>query len=546
MGLAIARKKKPAKADQSLLPANDASGLSEIGRHSLLRFITCGSVDDGKSTLIGRMLYEAGAVFDDQLTALDADSRKFGTQGERPDFALLVDGLSAEREQGITIDVAYRYFATEKRSFIVADTPGHEQYTRNMATGASTADLAIILIDARKGLLPQTRRHSFIVSLVGVRHVVVAINKMDLVGYDEAVFQRIAADYRAATKSLGFASVQFIPVAARDGENVMRRSLAMPWYEGPALLPLLETVAVAPAQQGQDGFLLPVQWVNRPDLDFRGYAGAPVRGRARVGDAVIALPSGRASRIARLIGAAGETTTVATGQAVTLTLEDDIDVSRGDVIAAASAPIPVSRGLKARLLWTGERALLEGGQFLVKLATQSANATLETLHHSIDIEGFRAVPAQSLRMNGIGLVTLRLDKPVAALPYAESHELGGFILIDRISNETVAFGFVEPGDGARQGTGLADETALARLRRGVIRIVGRRGTPDRRAWLASVSWRLLSTAGLFAAAFALTGRAGVSAALALGDIALRPLLRALHARLWRKGPGAALQDGAGI
>jgi bifunctional enzyme CysN/CysC len=546
MGLAAA-KKKPANPAQGLLPANDAAGLSETGQNSLLRFITCGSVDDGKSTLIGRMLYEAGAVFDDQLTALDSDSRKFGTQGSQPDFALLVDGLSAEREQGITIDVAYRYFATDKRSFIVADTPGHEQYTRNMATGASTADLAIILIDARKGLLPQTRRHSFIVSLVGVRHVVVAINKMDLVGYDEEVFTRIADDYRAATRSLGFASIQFIPVSARDGENVMRRSGAMPWYDGPALLPLLEAVTVASAQQEGDGFVLPVQWVNRPDLDFRGYAGASVRGRARVGDAVIALPSGRTSRIARLIGAVGETSTIAAGQAVTVTLEDDIDISRGDVIAAATRPVPVSRMVKARLLWTGERALLEGGQFLVKLATQSANATLETLHHSIDIEGFRAVPAQSLRMNGIGLVTLRLDKPLVSLSYAESHELGGFILIDRISNETVAFGFVEAGDsGAKRSDGIGESGPAAQLRRNVLRIVGRRGTPDRRAWLTAVSWRVLSTMGLFAAAFALTGRLGISAVLALGDIALRPLLRSLHARLWRKGPGAALQDGAGI
>ena len=278
----VARAVRPTDA-VSRPAANDPVAAAEAGQPSLLRFITCGSVDDGKSTLIGRMLYEAGAVFDDQLTTLDADSRKFGTQGAKPAFALLVDGLSAEREQGITIDVAYRYFATEKRSFIVADTPGHEQYTRNMATGASTADLAIILIDARKSLLPQTRRHSFIVSLVGVRHVVVAINKMDLVGYDEAVFEAIAADYRAAVAGLGFASIAFVPVSARDGENVLRRSSKMPWYGGPALLPLLETVALENAERDEAGFVLPVQWVNRPDLDFRGYAGTPAAGRARVG-----------------------------------------------------------------------------------------------------------------------------------------------------------------------------------------------------------------------------------------------------------------------
>ncbi|MFJ5369988.1 sulfate adenylyltransferase subunit CysN [Bosea sp. CER48] len=548
MGFAVARnlaKKKVPKPAQNLLPANDTPGVSETGQHTLLRFITCGSVDDGKSTLIGRMLYEAGAVFDDQLSALDSDSRKFGTQGAAPDFALLVDGLSAEREQGITIDVAYRYFATEKRSFIVADTPGHEQYTRNMATGASTADLAIILVDARKGLLPQTRRHSFIVSLVGVRHVVVAVNKMDLVDYDEAVFERIEADYREAVKGLGFASICFVPVSARDGENVMRPSSAMPWHDGPALLPYLENVAVVRAAPRNESFILPVQWVNRPDLDFRGYAGTPVSGRVRVGDPVVALPSGRKSRVARIIGAAGDGAQVAAGQAATLTLEDDIDISRGDVIAAAETALPVGRGLTARLLWTGERAMIEGGQFLVKLATQSAGATVETLHHCIDIEGFRPQPAQSLRMNGIGLVTLRLDRPLVSLPYAQSHELGGFILIDRISNETVAFGFVEPGEGApRQIVG--EGGVLTRATRGVIRIVGRRGTPDRRAWLAAVSWRVLSTAGLFAAAFALTQNAPASLALAFGDILLRPALRALHMRLWRKVPAGALQDGAGI
>jgi sulfate adenylyltransferase large subunit len=543
MGLVVEKKRPSAAAP---LPANDASDLAGRGQHSLLRFITCGSVDDGKSTLIGRMLYEAGAVFDDQLSALDSDSRKFGTQGSQPDFALLVDGLSAEREQGITIDVAYRYFATEKRSFIVADTPGHEQYTRNMATGASTADLAIILIDARKGLLPQTRRHSFIVSLVGVRHVVVAVNKMDLVGYDEAVFRRIAADYREAVKSLGFASVHFIPVSARDGENVMRPSRAMRWHDGPALLPFLETVAVAEVARGEDGFALPVQWVNRPDLDFRGYAGTPVRGRVRVGDAVTVLPSGRVSKVARVIGAAGDTSNAAAGQAVTLTLADEIDISRGDLIVAADAPLPVRRELRARLLWTGERAMLEGGQFALKLGTQAVNATVETLHHSIDIEGFQPVPAQSLRMNGIGLATLRFDRPLVARSYEDSRELGGFILVDRISNETVAFGFVAAEEGGQRITVPEIEGTRARLRQAQIRMIGRRGTPERWLWWSAVSWRVLSTAGLFAAAFALTGRADLSGALALGDIALRPSLRALHAHLWRKRPSAALQDGAGI
>ncbi len=511
----------------------------------LLRFITCGSVDDGKSTLIGRLLYESKRLFDDQLAALEADSRRHGTQGERIDYALLLDGLAAEREQGITIDVAYRYFDTDRRKYIVADCPGHEQYTRNMATGASTADLAIILVDARKGLLPQTRRHSFIVSLVGVRHVVIAINKMDLVGYDEAVFAQIANDYRAAVQNLGFDTIRFVPVSARDGENVMRPSALMPWYDGPALLPYLESVAITRAAPADEGFVLPVQWVNRPDLDFRGYAGTPVTGRARVGDPVVALPSGRASRIAGLIGAAGNAKQVSAGQAATVTLEDNIDISRGDVIVAANTALPVSRGITARLLWTSDRPMLEGGQFLVKLATQSASATVEALHHSIDIEGFQPQPAQSLRMNGIGLVTLRLDRPLVALPYARSHELGGFILIDRISNETVAFGFVESDKEADQRA-VGDGGPLAWTKRGIIRMVGRQGSPDRKAWLAAVSWRVLSTAGLFAAAFALTANAPVALALACGDIVVRPGLRALHMRLWRKAPAGTLQDGAGI
>jgi sulfate adenylyltransferase large subunit len=536
------RRLKPSVA---ATPANDSSSAGDAGQPSLLRFITCGSVDDGKSTLIGRMLYEAGAVLDDQLETLDADSRKFGTQGSQPDFALLVDGLSAEREQGITIDVAYRYFATERRSFIVADTPGHEQYTRNMATGASTADLAIILIDARKGLLPQTRRHSFIVSLVGVRHVVVAVNKMDLVGHDEAVFRQIADDYRVATRSLGFASIAFVPVSARDGDNVLRPSAATPWYDGPALLPLLEEIAVPPPRDGYDGFVLPVQWVNRPDLDFRGYAGTVATGRARIGDAVTVLPAGRVSRIAGVIGAKGAAKQVATGQVATLTLTDEVDIARGDVIVAGDAPPPVLRELPARLLWTSERALVADGQFLLKLATQSAVATLATLHHAIDIESLEPAPARSLTMNAIGRVTLRLDRPLVALPYARSHELGGFILIDRISNETVAFGFVETD--ARRSAAARDEAGgAARLQRELLRIVGRSGTPDRRRWLEGVSWRLASTAGLFAAALALTGRPGLSAALSLGDIALRPLFRHLHRQLWQKPPRGQLQDGAGI
>jgi len=361
MGALARWKRAPAPAGAPS-PANDQGQNAEGSARALLRFITCGSVDDGKSTLIGRILYEAGAVFDDQLGTLEADSRKFGTQGAAPDFALLVDGLVAEREQGITIDVAYRYFSTDQRSFIVADTPGHEQYTRNMATGASTADLAIILVDARKGLLPQTRRHSFIVSLVGVRRIVVAVNKMDLVGYDEAVFQTIERDYRAMAAGLGFSAIDFIPVSARDGENVTQVSRLTPWYRGPALLPFLESVVIASEAGEEQGFALPVQWVNRPDLDFRGYAGMVAQGRLRVGDGVAVLPSGRRSTIARVLAPSGEVSQASAGQSITVTLTEEVDVSRGDVIASLAHAPPVRQELRARLLWTGEAALREGGE----------------------------------------------------------------------------------------------------------------------------------------------------------------------------------------
>lgn len=526
-------------------PANDAGQTVAGSARALLRFITCGSVDDGKSTLIGRILYEAGAVFDDQLTALDADSRKFGTQGAAPDFALLVDGLSAEREQGITIDVAYRYFSTDQRSFIVADTPGHEQYTRNMATGASTADLAIILIDARKGLLPQTRRHSFIVSLVGVRHVVVAVNKMDLVGYDEAVFRQIERDYRAAVAGLGFGSIDFVPVSARDGENVTRPSSLTPWYRGPALLPLLESVVVAAEAREEAGFALPVQWVNRPDLDFRGYAGMVAHGRLRVGEAVAALPSGKRSTIARILAPSGEVSQASVGQSVTLTLADEIDISRGDVIASLAHAPQVRQELKARLLWTGEAALREDSEFIVKLATATANAQVVRLHHSVDIESYAEAPAESLAMNGIGLATLKLDRPLAVLDYGRSRELGGFILIDRLTNQTVAFGFIVAGD-APPASAVVQGGTVARAGRAALRLMGWQGADQRRAWLEAASWRLASGLLVFAAVALPTGRLDLAAVLAAGDIVLRPLLRALHAKLWSRRSPPVLYDGAGI
>ena len=538
-------KPRGAPAPAGPFPANDQGDVTDAGNRALLRFITCGSVDDGKSTLIGRILYEAGAVFDDQLGALDADSRKFGTQGAAPDFALLVDGLSAEREQGITIDVAYRYFSTPKRGFIVADTPGHEQYTRNMATGASTADLAIILIDARKGLLPQTRRHSFIVSLMDVRHVVVAINKMDLVGYDEAVFRAIERDYRALAAGLGFAGIDFIPVSARDGENVTTASPLMPWYRGPALLPYLEGVTIAAVSDTGTGFSLPVQWVNRPNLDFRGYSGMLAEGRARIGQEVVVLPSGRRSRIAGILAPSGEVSQASAGQSVTLSLSDEVDVSRGDVIASTAEAPQLRREFAARLLWTGEAALRPGGEYLLKLAAATANATVSRLRHGLDIQTFAETAIEELPMNAIGLVTLRLDRPLALRDYARSRELGGFILIDRLTNQTVAFGFVEADgnaasqrrpSGARQGA------------RGIVpRLVGAAGSESRRALLTAGSWSLASAGIIAASVFAATGQGMPALILGLADLVLRPLLRAGHARLWRsRGRLEAVSDGAGI
>ncbi len=529
-------------------PANDEGQNVEGSARALLRFITCGSVDDGKSTLIGRILYEAGAVFDDQLGALEADSRKFGTQGAAPDFALLVDGLVAEREQGITIDVAYRYFSTEARSFIVADTPGHEQYTRNMATGASTADLAIILVDARKGLLPQTRRHSFIVSLVGVRQIVVAVNKMDLVGYDEAVFRQIEHDYRAMAAGLGFSSIDFIPVSARDGENVTQASRLTPWYRGSALLPFLEAVTIAAEAREEAGFALPVQWVNRPDLDFRGYAGMVAQGRLRVGDGVAILPSGRRSSIARVLAPSGEVSQASAGQSVTITFADEVDASRGDVIASLADAPSVRQELQARLLWTGEAALREGAEFILKLATATANASVTQLQHRLDVESFAEVPADSLPMNAIGQVTLRLDRPLAVHDYSRNRELGGFILIERLSNQTVAFGFVEGVQPARLGARTAEQelSLPLRLRRAMASGVGRPGSAQRRAFASGLSWRAGSSLALAGATIALGASGGLAATLAVGDFVLRPLAHRAHKRLWRRPGAGDLQDGAGI
>ncbi|HEY5793503.1 MAG TPA: sulfate adenylyltransferase subunit CysN, partial [Bosea sp. (in: a-proteobacteria)] len=526
------------RAREATLPGNGPANDDGLQPRSLLRFITCGSVDDGKSTLIGRILFETGAVFDDQLGALQRDSRKFGTQGDKVDFALLVDGLSAEREQGITIDVAYRYFSTPRRAFIVADTPGHEQYTRNMATGASTADLAVILVDARLGLLKQTLRHSFIVSLVGVRHIVVAINKMDLVDYDQTVFERICAEYRRAVAGLGFTQISFVPISARDGDNVTSASVSMGWYEGAPLLDHLETVSIEPVNAAHPGAVLPVQWVNRPDSSFRGYSGNLALGYLKTGDAIAVLPSGRTSRIARILTPAGDAGHASAGQALTVTLEDEIDISRGDLIVAAAQRPAVRRRLTARLLWTGETPLALGNGYALKLASSHAQAVVRTLHHGIDVSTLAEVSAANLAMNDIGTVTIDLDRPIAALPFAESTELGGFILIDRISHETVAFGFVAEDIALQADAAGRSEGRVAGLRTKLRGLAGPAGSL-RRAGLSGLGLghaaASLLTGGFV---YGLTGSLMMALPVAAADFVLRPVLLgagwAFAAALWQR------------
>ncbi|HEY0859695.1 MAG TPA: sulfate adenylyltransferase subunit CysN [Pseudoxanthomonas sp.] len=419
-----------------------ATYLKQHEAKPLLRFITCGSVDDGKSTLIGRLLYDSKRLFDDQLAALEKDSRRHGTQGERIDYALLLDGLAAEREQGITIDVAYRYFDTDKRKFIVADCPGHEQYTRNMATGASTADLAVVLVDARKGLLTQTHRHSYIVSLLGIRHVVLAVNKMDLVDFDEAVFARIAADYRALARRLGIAEVACIPLSALEGDNLSSRSTRTPWYRGPALLEHLEQVQVD-AQEGGGSLRLPVQWVNRPHQNFRGYAGTLAAGQVKPGDEVIVLPSARRSRVSRVLDADGEVAIATAGQAVTLTLDDEIDISRGDVIAAAGDPPEVADQFAAHVLWMSDAPLLPGRPYWLKIGARTVSATVTEIKHRIDVNTQEHLAAKRLELNEVGYCNLSLDEPIPFEAYARNRTLGGFILIDRYDNGTAAAGTLD-------------------------------------------------------------------------------------------------------
>ncbi|MCC7099680.1 MAG: sulfate adenylyltransferase subunit CysN [Rubrivivax sp.] len=409
---------------------------------SLLRFITCGSVDDGKSTLIGRLLYDSKTLLQDQLDAVAADSRKWGTQGEAIDFALLVDGLAAEREQGITIDVAYRYFATARRKFIVADTPGHEQYTRNMVTGASGADLAVILVDARKGVLEQTRRHSCLVQLIGIRQVVLAINKMDLVGHDEEVFARIAAEYRAFAARIGLAQVTSIPISALSGANMTEPSAAMPWYQGPALLPLLEDCEVDETRLQAKPLRLPIQWVNRPNLDFRGYCGQLASGVLQPGQRVRILPSGRSTRVARLVGLHGDAPLALAGESVTITLEDEVDVSRGDIHCAEDSPAEVADQFECTLVWMAEEPMLPGRPYLVKLGTRTVGATVTEPKYKLNVNTLEHLAAKQLELNEIGVCKLALDRAVPFDAYAENRTTGGFIVIDRMTNNTVGAGML--------------------------------------------------------------------------------------------------------
>ncbi len=416
--------------------------LAEQEQKDLLRFITCGSVDDGKSTLIGRLLYESKMLFEDQLAALEADSKKLGTQGGNLDFALLVDGLSAEREQGITIDVAYRAFTTARRKFIVADTPGHEQYTRNMATGASTAELAIILIDARKGVLTQTRRHSFICKLLGIRHLVLCINKMDLVGYSRETFEKIEADYRKFAAELGVTSeIKVIPVSALLGDNMIERSAQMQWYQGPTLMGHLETVPVGDDAKTKP-FRLPVQWVNRPDQNFRGFAGTIASGTVKTGDKVKILPSGKQSTVTRIVTQDGDLAEAQAEQAITLTLADEVDASRGDVICAAQSPVEVSDQFEVQVLWMGDEPMLPGRAYLIKSATKTLPGALDKLKYKVNVNTLEHQATETLSLNEIGLCNLELNGPLAFEPYATNKTLGSFIIIDRFTNNTVGFGLI--------------------------------------------------------------------------------------------------------
>ena len=425
------------------LISQDIDAYLEAHQHkTMLRFITCGSVDDGKSTLIGRLLYDSKMIFEDQLAALEADSQKLGTQGQQIDFALLVDGLAAEREQGITIDVAYRFFATEKRKFIVADTPGHEQYTRNMVTGASTADLAIILIDARKGILTQTRRHSYLAHLIGIKKIVLAINKMDLVDYDQTRFDEICAAYNDFASSIGIEAFTAIPISGLAGDNITDSSSRTPWYDGPSLLSHLENVELDQTLAADKPFRMPVQWVNRPNLDFRGFSGQIASGTIAQGDMVRVVPSGKTTKIARIVTMDGDLPMAVAGQSVTLTFDDEIDCSRGDVIAIADAPPMVADQFESTLVWMDETVLLPGRNYIMKIGTQTVEASVQSLKYQINVNNTEHLAVKTLALNDIGVVEIGTTRPIVFEAYGDNRDLGGFILIDKMSHATIAAGML--------------------------------------------------------------------------------------------------------
>ena len=425
------------------LIAEDINAYLKAHQHkSLLRFITCGSVDDGKSTLIGRLLYDSKMIFEDQLEQLESDSKKLGTQGDEIDFALLVDGLAAEREQGITIDVAYRFFATDKRKFIVADTPGHEQYTRNMVTGASTADLAIILIDARKGVLTQTRRHSYLCHLIGINNIVLAVNKMDLVNYEQETFDQIVEEYEHFATEIGIDKFTALPISGFKGDNITAVSKNTPWYQGSPLMHHLETVNLEQVHDDQDAFRMPVQWVNRPNLDFRGFCGKIASGQVRPGDEVRILPSGKTSHIDRIVTQDGDLDIAQKDQSVTLTLRDEVDCSRGQIITAAKEPLEVADQFETTLIWMEEEALTPGRAYYLKVGAQTVSATVAEPKYQINVNTLDHSAAKTLELNAIGVANITTDRAIPFAPYSENRELGGFILIDKITNATVAAGLI--------------------------------------------------------------------------------------------------------
>ncbi len=494
-------------------------------RKSLLRFITCGSVDDGKSTLIGRLLHETDAILEDQLSAIEAASRRHGAPDQPVDLALLVDGLAAEREQGITIDVAYRYFTTLRRKFIIADTPGHEQYTRNMATGASTADLAILLVDARKGAAVQTRRHALIVSLIGVKHVIVAVNKMDLIDWSEDGFRRIEAQIRGFAASFGFESLSFIPLSALTGGNVAAPAVSCPWYTGPTLLAALE--AAEPTAKPLS-FRMAVQWVNRPSADFRGYSGLITSGAIAVGDLIAVQRCGGETQVRRILGAGGEQTDAVAGQSVTLVLADDIDISRGDLFTAPSAPARLARAIDATLLWMDERPARQGASYLIKIGTRTVIATLSRIRSRVDLGSLDEAAAERFDLNDIGEAELTLDQPVALDLYLEDRSTGGFIVIDRESFDTVGMGLVR---GVRPEYVRSRLHPLVKLAR---RWFASASESSLRSLFKAVTWRLCGSLDTTILTFLFTGNLKLSVAIGGTEVMTKIALYYMHERFWTR------------